>query len=670
MDLDRIPYHVPELEHQFEPLRGLNDQAHAILVNALPRLADYFAKESDAATLADIVAQVALEAPQSAIVFAERVCVQPEMLEDLIGLRRWVFHGLKQRSDSDRMLQNFKSNDPTAFSDQLALNSSTHFRGQIEALLHYFVGFGLDELSIDLHEPVDLGGPQPSTTISETTMQFPRIITDKQTESCELLYRAMVAHAAAHLCFSPRKRPIGNRRPNLVALIAVIEDARVERLMVQEYPGLHALWDKFYDASKKTSGFDLAGLMARLARALHDPSYEDPNPWVNQGRELFEEAATKDLTDFSLFDRLAKELTLQVGQMHLQLKPDHQPSPIYRDDNALLWGPNEALPEDETLEPETDEIEFRPAEEVPAEQDFSGIDLRARFHYPEWDHKLQELREDWTTVIEDGFDRERTKLSAANPKRGLRVVHRGAKQTPDRSVRLKRLPEGDDLDLNAVIDNAVEQRAGIAPDGRIFTRHGRRPKSTATIVLMDLSVSTEKFVPGSFTRVIDLEKQAAITVAEEMESESNRVAVHGFASNGRHEVNYYCVKDIDEAFDNASRQRLERLTSNLSTRMGAALRHATTHLDQQMSDNKVILLLTDGEPSDVDVIEDDYLTEDAHNAVVAASAKNIRTFCLTLDRRADGYVQRIFGDRSFFISDQASTFSDNARTVLARVLAP
>jgi nitric oxide reductase activation protein len=252
----------------------------------------------------------------------------------------------------------------------------------------------------------------------------------------------------------------------------------------------------------------------------------------------------------------------------------------------------------------------------------------------------------------------------------LRVVHRGAKQTPDRSVRLKRLPDGDDLDLNAVIDNAVEQRAGIAPDGRIFTRHGRRPKSTATIVLMDLSVSTDKFVPGSFTRVIDLEKQAAITVAEEMESETNRVAVHGFASNGRHEVNYYCVKDIDESFDNASRKRLERLTSNLSTRMGAALRHATTHLDQQMSDNKVILLLTDGEPSDVDVIEDDYLIEDAHNAVAAAAAKNVRTFCLTLDRRADNYVQRIFGDRSFFISDQASTFSDNAKMVLSRVLAP
>lgn len=670
MDLDRIPYQVPELEHQFEPLRSLNDQAHTILINALPRLADYFANEPDAATLADIVAQVALEAPQSAIVFAERVCVQPEMLEDVSGLRRWVFHGLKQRSDSDRMLQHFKSNDPTAFSDQLALKHSTHFLGQIEALQHYFAGFGFDEISIDLHEPVDWGGPQPSTTISETTMQFPRIITSDQTESRELLYRAMVAHAAAHLRFSPRKRPIGNRRPNLVALIAVIEDARVERLMVQEYPGLHALWDKFYDASKKTSGFDLAGLMARLARALHDPSYKDPNPWVNHGRELFEEAAAEDLSDYSLFDRLSKELTLQVGQMHLQLKPDHQPSPIYRDDNALLWGPNEALPEDETLEPEIDEIEFRPAEDVPAEQDLSDVDLRARYYYPEWDHKLQELREDWTTVIEDGFERDRTKLSAVNSKRGLRVVHRGAKQIPDRSVRLKRLPEGDDLDLNAVIDNTVEQRAGIAPDGRIFTRHGRRPKSTATIVLMDLSVSTDKFVPGSFTRVIDLEKQAAITVAEEMESESNRVAVHGFASNGRHEVNYYCIKDIDESFDSASRKRLESLTSKLSTRMGAALRHATAHLDQQISDNKVILLLTDGEPSDVDVMENDYLIEDAHNAVVAAAAKNVRTFCLTLDRRADGYVQRIFGDRSFFISDQAATFSDNARTVLTRVLAP
>jgi len=670
MDLAVTQTQAPDFGPCFERLRGVNDHAHATLLEALPRLTRHLADADDATALADIIAQVTLEAPEAALAFAERVCVHPRMLDDGAALRRWALHGLKQRSGSDRMLQHFKLSDPAVFSDPQTLQLSRQFTAQVEGLEHYFAGFGFDGMSIDLHDPVDGNEPQPSPTLGDTTMQFPRSFEGITAASRDALYRASVAHAAAHLRYSPLQRPIGNRRPNLVALIALIEDARVERLMVQDHPGLHDLWDRFHDASKKNSGFDLAGLMARLSRALHDPSYEDPNPWVNRGRELFEEAAARDLTDFVAFDRLARELTAGVGKMHLELKPDHRPTPVYRDDNAVLWGPDEALPEDDSIEPEIDEIEMRPADEVPEGQDTSDIDLRPRYFYPEWDHQLQELRNSWTTVIETDFDRARKAQPAERSRRGLQTTPRAARRVPDRSVRLKRLPAGDDLDLNAVVDNLVEQRAGIAPDGRIFMHHGRRARSTATIILMDLSISTDKFVPGSFTRVIDLEKQAAIAVADELDSDSNRVAIHGFNTNGRHEVNYYCVKDIDEAFDAASRTRLEGLTSGLSTRMGAALRHATALLDQQASDNKVILVLTDGAPSDIDVVEDAYLIEDAHDAVVTAAAKNVRTFCLTLDRRADGYVRRIFGERNYFISDQAATFTERAGTVLARVLAP
>lgn len=670
MELTVTQTQVPDFGPCFERLRGVNDHAHATLLAALPRLTHPLANAENAAALADIIAQITLEAPEAARVFTERVCVQPRMLDDGAALRRWALHGLKQRSDSESMLQHFRLKDPIVFSDPHDLQLSGQFIDQIEGLEHYLAGYGFDGISVDQHDPVDRYETKPSPTLDDTTMKFPRSFEHIDAVSPGTLYRASAAHAAAHLRFSPLQRPIGNRRPNLVALIALIEDARVERLMVQDHPGLHSLWDRFFDASKESSGFDLSGLMARLARALHDPSFEDPNPWVNRGRELFEEAAANDLMDFAAFDRLARELTAAVGKMHLQLNPSYRPTPLYHDDNAVLWGPDEALPEDESLEPEIDEIEMRPADEVPDQQDTSDIDLRPRYVYPEWDHQLQDMRNSWTTVIEDSFGRTRKTQAAARSRRGLQQTPRAARRVPDRSVRLKRLPAGDDLDLNAVVDNLVEQRAGIAPDGRIFMHHGRRPRSTATIVLMDLSISTDKFVPGSFTRVIDLEKQAAIAVTEELESDSNRVAIHGFNSNGRHEVNYYCVKDIDETFDATCRTRLEGLTSRLSTRMGAALRHATALLDQQASDNKVVLVLTDGAPSDIDIVEDAYLIEDAHDAVLTAAAKNVRTFCLTLDRRADSYVRRIFGERNYLISDHAAAFTERAGTILARVLAP
>jgi len=240
---------------------------------------------------------------------------------------------------------------------------------------------------------------------------------------------------------------------------------------------------------------------------------------------------------------------------------------------------------------------------------------------------------------------------------------------PDRAIRLNKLAEGDELDLNAVVDNAIELRTRGVPDGRVFRRHGRRRRSSAIVVLMDLSESTGRFVPGSFTTVIDIEKRAARVVVDALGGDADRVAVHGFASNGRHEVYYQRIKDFDEPFGAEQQARLAQVQGGLSTRMGAALRHASAALAQQTADHKVIVMLTDGEPSDVDVVEDDYLVEDARHAVVDAAARGIRTFCVTLDTQADGYVRRIFGARNYLIADRAASFAGYTGQALVKLIA-
>ena len=103
--------------------------------------------------------------------------------------------------------------------------------------------------------------------------------------------------------------------------------------------------------------------------------------------------------------------------------------------------------------------------------------------------------------------------------------------------------------------------------------------------------------------------------------------------------------------------------------MGAAVRHASAALAQRTADHKVIVMLTDGEPSDVDVVEDDYLVEDARHAVASAAARGIRTFCLTLDRQADAYVRRIFGARNYLIADQAASFAGYTAQALVKLIA-
>ncbi|MHB1100392.1 MAG: VWA domain-containing protein, partial [Burkholderiales bacterium] len=117
-------------------------------------------------------------------------------------------------------------------------------------------------------------------------------------------------------------------------------------------------------------------------------------------------------------------------------------------------------------------------------------------------------------------------------------------------------------------------------------------------------------------------------------------------------VDYYRFKDFDQAWDETPKGRLAGMTGQLSTRMGAAIRHAGWHLRQQRSAKKLLLVITDGEPADVDVRDPQYLRYDAKKAVEDVGRSGIITYCMSLDPRADQYVSRIFGTRNYMVVDQ------------------
>jgi len=651
-------------------LRETDGAAYQALVEVLPALSEHLEDETGIAAVADLVTQVATETPEAAHALVSRLSSQPSLAGDTMGLRRWVLHGLQRhRHDPIRRIHHFEWSDPLVFSDRATQSDTESLVSIRYALLHYLAGYGVDGYSLELHEPHGTKKASPPPAVDDRIIRFPRRFDGIAPKDRGYFFRAAIAHMAAHILYSPLQRSAGNRRPTLIALTALLEDARVERLMILRHPGLHPLWDMFHVATKDSAGFDFSGLTARLARALHDFDYSDPNPWVKKGVELFAEAAANGLEDVSAFERIARALALDVGKMRLSVPIDYRFGPVYRDDNMILWSPDLALPEDEARRTEIEDFEIGIREEKPEGMDLAGLDTRRRFRYPEWDHLLEAARDEWTTVLEDlRPSRRSSRAISAGPPNRITVPR--SERTPDRSIRLTRLAEGDDLELNAVIENTVQRRARLSPDGRIFCRHGRRHRSTAIILLMDLSVSTDRFVPGSFTKVLELEKEAARVVVGALDPMRDRIAVHGFSSNGRHEVNYQRVKDFDEPFDGPQQSRLAALRSRLSTRMGAALRHATATLAEEDADHKVVLMLTDGEPSDIDVSEEDYLVEDAREAVISAGAKQVRTFCLTLDRRADRYVRRIFGSRNYLIAERAASFTDKTSKTLMRLLAP
>ncbi len=664
-------FNTPLTGRRLAVLRDMHRATHDALLAALPDLRDALTSAADVAALTDLLAQVATESAESALALAERLGAEPAAVADLTGLRKWALYGLQRhRNDAPQRLHFFQYEDPLLFGDQCTETDSAHLLSHRETLQHYLDGFGATGFQIELHEPQPAALAPPAVAVdakcADGVVRFPRRSAGVAADQRSVLYRAAAAHAAAHLRHSRLAQPAGNRRPMLLALIGLVEDARVEHLMANEFPGLRALWGRFHTACKQSAGFEFAGLTARLARALHDPSYLDANEWVDGGRQMFNDAVATNPDDAAAFEKIGRQLAIGIEKMRLSMPPSFRIQPCYRDDNALLWDHNPTVADDERTSVEIQNVELRTVAELPPEPQQIEVDFRLRTRHPEWDCRLDALREDWTTVIEPAL-RERQPSAVAS----AAVRHRktGQQRTPDRSVRLTRLAEGDELDLNAAVANAIDQRAHAVPDGRIFRRHGRRRRSSAVLVLMDLSESTGRFVPGSFVTVLEVEKRAARAVAEALDCATDRVALHGFSSNGRHEVHYQHIKDFDEPFGSASQARLSNLQGHLSTRMGAAVRHASTLLARQTADHKVIVMLTDGEPSDVDALEEDYLVEDARHAVTTAAALGIRTFCLTLDRHADDYVRRIFGARNYLIADRAANFAGYTGQTLMKLIA-
>jgi len=146
--------------------------------------------------------------------------------------------------------------------------------------------------------------------------------------------------------------------------------------------------------------------------------------------------------------------------------------------------------------------------------------------------------------------------------------------------------------------------------------------------------------------VMDCEKVATQQIAAALDGLSHRLAVHGFASNGRSGVQYRRLKDFDEPYTMVLDARLHALEPAWSTRMGAALRHAALFMAVEKTRRRAVVLVTDGEPSDIDVFDSNYLTEDAKHAVDSLASRGVVVHCVSLDQSADAKVTSIFGRRN------------------------
>ncbi|MDD5391012.1 MAG: VWA domain-containing protein [Gallionellaceae bacterium] len=509
------------------------------------------------------------------------------------------------------------------------------------------------------------------------------------------VYRAAAAHSAAHMVHSRLDSEGEATDPLQRALIGVIEDARVEALAVRAFPGLKTLWLNLMPADP-TQGERLGPILDRIARALLDEAYRDDHVLVSEARAAFADARTRLAEPDGFTQGRARAIGLALAEsaraqgIPFNARVDVQSSP-YRDDNRYLWeipegmGPGHVLLPGQTaqvrkyvslmemingLDVETagddaQEIwvlntELYDDDGTTFNEKEGKAPVSSPFHYHEWDYQTQLERPGWATLLEKrpkmGDPADIDAVIEKHKPLVRRLKHLIEAVQPRGVIRQRKVEDGDDIDINAAISSMVDIRMGMQPDTRIGIRTRLQIRDLSVLLLIDLSESTNDKVRDAQedVSVLDMAREASALLADALAKIGDPFAIHGFDSNGRHDVEYYRFKDFDGPYDDKVKGRLAAMTGQLSTRMGTALRHAGAHLARRPSHKKLIMLLTDGEPADNDVRDPQYLRYDTKRAVDELAKQGVHTFCLTLDPYADEYVSRIFGARNYLVLDQVA----------------
>lgn len=511
------------------------------------------------------------------------------------------------------------------------------------------------------------------------------------------LYRAAAAHAACHLVYTSKPLSMEQLNPSQMFIIGLIEDARVEHLAIREFPGMLQLWSTIHAKVREVScpTDPVVGLLERLAYALLDTGYHDDDGLIQETVASFREEFARRPEDNQLSWDVGITLYNRLGEHGAipSLRVLESMAIPYRDDNRYCWA--------------SDEIAWQEAEYVPApkqvrkyvsvmemvhelDNELAGDDAQEvwvintpffldqegctinelegkepvsePYHYQEWDYAVQLHRPNWATVFEkrqkQGDPADIDRILTDNRPVASRLRHIIDAMQPEGVQRFRRQEDGDEIDLNAAIRAMVDIRMGQTPDTRINIRIVRKVRDLAIVVLLDLSESTNETLGDSEKPVIQLAREATALLSWAIDGVGDPFAIHGFASDGRHDVEYYRFKDFKDYYDDSVKARLAGMQGGLSTRMGAALRHAASFLFRQPEQKKLILLVTDGEPADVDVRDPQYLRHDTKKAVEELATRGVKTFCLTLDPNADDYVARIFGQKNFMVVDHVNSLPE------------
>jgi Mg-chelatase subunit ChlD len=281
-----------------------------------------------------------------------------------------------------------------------------------------------------------------------------------------------------------------------------------------------------------------------------------------------------------------------------------------------------------------------------------------RFRYDEWDCESDDYRPGWCQVIE-------RPVAAGTPDfvEAILSEYSGMIQSiqtafqhlrPEGLKRIKGEREGDELDLDALLNSRVEAKSGRSPSERIYVARQKKERSVAIAFLIDISGSTQQSLPGGGKRIVQIEKEALVLLSRAIEAVGDRFALYGFSGRGKDSVDFYIIKDFDERYGGEIDRRIGQIEAAAQNRDGAALRHAVRKLAAQPSKIKVLALISDGKPLD-DQYSGSYSIADTKMALREAKRRGIHPYCITVDREGPEYLRGMYGEVAYLVIDQIET---------------
>ena len=306
------------------------------------------------------------------------------------------------------------------------------------------------------------------------------------------------------------------------------------------------------------------------------------------------------------------------------------------------------------------------------------------FQYDEWDFRAGDYRPRWCTVGQRPYEEGEIDFYEETLVRHHGLVAETRRQfelmRPEAFRKIKRLEDGEEIDLDRATEFFVDKRAGAGPLARFYYRRNKVERDVAVSFLLDMSASTDEEIdkqrkkydedddfdgdPAKYfqwlaqrrslraadppKRIVDLEKESAVLLVEALEAIGDAYGIYGFSGYGRENVEFYVVKDLDEPFGDRVRRRIAKIEPVRSTRMGPAIRHATHKLALHEAKVRILVLVSDGRPQDHgygrDRTEKDYAVHDTKQALIEARRAGITPFLITVDKDGHDYLKQMCDD--------------------------